>query len=468
MVKVTQTDESGESMYSFSEMVADLQKHHDERQEKKHIKAGKFIAAAVPATKLLLNVTGTVARSAGVLGPLHIATNGLAQVLDIVMAPNVQAGDVLTGLDLSLMDQCLINQLKFLPESEINNVILGRTLDLQTALIDFLRIGLQWLRCKYGSKIVKVAIGIDKVQSSKSLLEEARDALRKSMSDDLYLEYKRKSLEDRTEKELDGVCPHTEYLRHLARQRQQLHVRRLPGTAESIIQDTTYPTWGEGGPSTLWCTGLAGAGKTFAASAVIDNLELYIRGKKNVGLAYFFCTFAQRKDQSRESVLAGVTRQLIARKQRTTNLQIHGELPTLDERKRLFRDTVAQFNAVYIVIDAFDEFSTDHNQRLALARDLTELSKDSKCYFCITSREADDVLKALPNAVKVSIRASEAEIRQYVKYRLQEDKENSHAMQLAEQDPTLLEDLSDTILTKSDRMRVPSLDLFYIQANDCL
>lgn len=142
MAEVTQTDESGESMYSFSEMVADLQKHHDERQEKTHIKAGKFIAAAMPATKLLLNVTGTVVRNAGVLGPLHIATNGLTQVLDIVMAPNVQAGDVLTGLDLSLMDQCLINQLEFLPRSEISDDILRRTLDLQTALIDFLRIGL--------------------------------------------------------------------------------------------------------------------------------------------------------------------------------------------------------------------------------------------------------------------------------------------------------------------------------------
>ena len=96
--------------------------------------------------------------------------------------------------------------------------------------------------------------------------------------------------------------------------------------------------------------------------------------------------------------LSVITRQLLARNPGLcTKLGIDNQVFELKEHVRYFRAAVESFGVTYIVLDAFDEFSAEHDDRIELAEQIVELRElvDSRrLRFCITSRKADDVLAA--------------------------------------------------------------------------
>ena len=204
-----------------------------------------------------------------------------------------------------------MNRISYLAEENVDESILLSAIKLQKALTDFLRISVLWLDVNYTSKIAATAIGSQDVQAEVTTPQRAQGALRTSISDDLYLTVKRQSIESHNEQSLSNVCPYEDHVLHIAKQKQ-LCQDRLPNTGAGIIDGAAYQRWCTGETSTLWCSGLAGAGKTFAASAVIDDLELRFSGS-NVGLAYFYCEFDLRQKHGSACFISAVARQLMAR-----------------------------------------------------------------------------------------------------------------------------------------------------------
>ena len=348
----------------------------------------------------------------------------------------------------------MLNKLQGIPVENFDDAIRVQAVKLQTVLTDFLRESIVWLRKHYGTKIFSTAVGLQDLVAAKSTLKTARDNLRTSLSDDLYLTLKWRDLEQRNKEILDCMCTYGDHTFHLGKQ-SSIHKRRLDNTGTGIVDDPEYMNWHEGKISTLWCSGLAGAGKTFAASAVIDDLEL--RTSSSVGLAFYYCQFDRRGKQNSESigenVLGAITRQLLARNPALIGrVPIHGQFPTFEERKRLFLATVDALQVVFIVVDAMDEFSSNHDERIELGKLFVELRDDAgphRLQILITSREADDIFEDLSPATKIPIRASESEIRHYVEHtfpRLE------RAKKLVDQDPSLLAEVASAIVIKSGRM----------------
>ena len=365
------------------------------------------------------------------------------------MGPRQKTEAVLTGLDILLEDRHFLHKLRHIPPDAVDENVLVQAVKLQTAQTDFLTRAVSWLRQNYLTRTSSIAAGLDHVDDAKATLQKARDALRMSITDDLYLTVKWRMIESQERKKLEVVCPHNRHLVHLSKQRD-LHDDRIPDTGRSIVEDVAYRDWRDGDLPIIWCSGLGGAGKTYAASAVIDGLEFHAG---DYGLAYFFCEFNRRQEQDDRSILAALTRQLLARKPALcSDLPRNGEILSIKELQQLFVKVVRSFDATFIIIDALDEFSEDVSRRYRLAEMLVVLQKQigpKRCRICITSRPAKSIFDVLINAKEIEVRVSEAEIGQYIENAFELD---PHAKSMARQDPGHVADAITLISKKSDRM----------------
>src|SRR5580700_3936070 len=86
--------------------------------------------------------------------------------------------------------------------------------------------------------------------------------------------------------------------------------RRQSGTGQWLLDSAEYQTWLNIGKQTLFCPGIPGAGKTILTSIVVDDLNTRFLADQNVGIAYLYCNFRRRDEQSAEDLLASLLKQL--------------------------------------------------------------------------------------------------------------------------------------------------------------
>ena len=344
-----------------------------------------------------------------------------------------------------------MDQLCSFPEGAIDVKVLILVVKLQTAFTEYIQESILWLGKHYATQMITAAVGLQHLQTSKSTLQKARNALRDEMFNEQYLYMRRKDGDDRKLKVLDKVCAYEDNIVHMNK-RAELQAHRTPETGTGIIEHDEYRRWLNGEISTLWCPGLAGAGKTFAALAVIDDLSKLHATSQNIGLAFLFCEFDRQHQQTMMSVIGVLARQLIAQGQTFCGKVSSDDKPlSFEEKKKIFLLAATSFQTVYLVVDALDEFSSHLDQRQELARLLVGLREagSTRLQMCITSREAEDVFNELAPATQIRIQASKTEIARHVQKRFFESK---HGMLLLHQDPDLLTDVKEAVIIKSDRM----------------
>lgn len=197
----------------------------------------------------------------------------------------------------------------------------------------------------------------------------------------------------------------------------------------------------------------------YSSSVVIDHLELHIRSLKlpNVGLAYYYCQFDRQSKQDERGVIAAIIRQLAARKTELVEKykdKLENKYASFKDRRNLLISLMDNFETVFILIDALDEFSNDHDKRIELVKMLTDLFRDcDKMSLLITSRHAKDAMEEMQPDKTIELRASREDITKAVKEKLSK---SSHARKLISQDVSQNEPLEnfiiEGILEKSDRM----------------
>ncbi|KAI9710660.1 MAG: hypothetical protein M1820_002493 [Bogoriella megaspora] len=436
----------------FTEFVKAMKSSQEEKEKSISHHVGKFMAATYPATKFALGLIGNAASLAGV-APAQITANGLSQVLEIAMEPGRQTQEALSGLDLVVQDQDLLNKLRMLPEGGLDQSIIMQIVKQQTSLTEFLRESIVWLEHNRAAKLGSATFGIQDLKGAKSELEQSRRTLREMLSDQMFLNAIWNDLKGRNKEKLNAICEDDEHYNHLVRQ-SQLSGERLENSGTGILLDESYPLWRSGEKCTLWCPGLAGAGKTYCASAIIDDLQLKALDQE-IGLAFYYCQFDRRNRQSELNFSGAIIRQLAARKSSLCNqLKIESKVVNLDQRKSLLLQSIAAFQSVYLVIDALDEWSSNLQHRFNLVKLLTELRERAgpkRLRLCITSRGADDIYRALAPAIMVPIRASRAEIEQYVDWKFRNTEQGRYLID-QDQDQDLLGKVKARIIETSDRI----------------
>ncbi|KAI1076795.1 hypothetical protein F5B20DRAFT_572639 [Whalleya microplaca] len=89
--------------------------------------------------------------------------------------------------------------------------------------------------------------------------------------------------------------------------------KRQLGTGEWLLRSSEYQGWLKGSKQMLHCPGIPGSGKTFLTSIVVQDLTTQFRNETIIGIAYIYCNFRQKAQQSINHLLASLLKQLAQR-----------------------------------------------------------------------------------------------------------------------------------------------------------
>ncbi|KAI9924577.1 hypothetical protein MW887_006850 [Aspergillus wentii] len=140
--------------------------------------------------------------------------------------------------------------------------------------------------------------------------------------------------------------------------------RRQQGTCQWIFDEEKYKSWLFGCSRSLYFIGPAGAGKTFLASSVIDNLQRTFT-TPDVAIVFMFCNDEKEDDQSSTTFLANILAQLVYCKRtasHTTAALYRSESfatgnASAKTYQNAIRAEVNRFSKVFFVIDGLDTLS---------------------------------------------------------------------------------------------------------------
>ena len=161
-------------------------------------------------------------------------------------------------------------------------------------------------------------------------------------------------------------------------------------------------------------------------STVIDHLSNAIQAE-DVGIAYVYCSYQDRLEQTLVNLLASLLKQLLQEKQfipkDLENLyEEHirrGTRPTHDEVFNLLQVSISRYSRVYIVIDALDECSESGGrprELLSMVRNLTATAIS----LMVTSRFIPTIAQHFEQDIQVEIRASKEDVQRYLCGRMEQ------------------------------------------------
>ena len=151
---------------------------------------------------------------------------------------------------------------------------------------------------------------------------------------------------------------------------------------------------------------------------MIDKLGEHVAQGSKIGLGYMYCDYRDQKDQTTENILGAILKQLLRLLPEIPEavLKLYAERAS-QEKPLSSTDAVdllsiacAQFNKVYVCLDALDE--------LGNLQDLLKQLRDGPHFmqFFITSRYhvKSTVQKYLTEGRTISIEAHESDIRRFI------------------------------------------------------
>jgi hypothetical protein len=193
------------------------------------------------------------------------------------------------------------------------------------------------------------------------------------------------------------------------------------------------------------------------SSAVIDTLNKKNTASSKVGIAFLFCSHAERADQTIEELTGSLIQQLIMR-QDVIPGDVHelyrshnrfNTRPDYAELRKHLRSSVSRFRKVYIVVDALDECDESRKTRSSLLDLLRSLDTHVQLFF--TSRRLGEIKSRLYGATEFEIRAQEKDMRKYLSAQIERE---DNLVRLCKQDGTVRDEILHKIVAKADGMLV--------------
>ena len=223
-------------------------------------------------------------------------------------------------------------------------------------------------------------------------------------------------LNEKHQQILDWLSP-TDY----STQQNDSFARRQDGTGTWLLESPKFKTWIDGTKQTLFCPGIPGAGKTIMSSIVTDHLRNTFR-EENVGVAFIYCRYTLHMEQTPLNILSSLLRQLIqghdlVSGEASTLYKAHllrKARPTLKEVCDLLEIEASRYSKVFIVLDALDECSNTDGMRRDILSRIHALQSKQAVNLAATSRLIPTIIQDFEDAVRLDIKASEADVRKYL------------------------------------------------------
>ncbi|KAK0113992.1 hypothetical protein ONS96_014838 [Cadophora gregata f. sp. sojae] len=185
-----------------------------------------------------------------------------------------------------------------------------------------------------------------------------------------------------------------------------------------------FKAWMSKRNSTLWLSGVPGAGKTILFSSIVDKLQRAIG--ENAVMAYFCCDYRNPVKQDATMIIRSLIRQFAEHNDLCFDkleefYEFHSSddkvtLPTQRDLVTMLIDMSEDVDDALILIDALDECLTERAAVIKLLRDLNIQSQKIKTLF--SSRDEVDISAQLQGYTTVSMAENTSDISRYVKSEL--------------------------------------------------
>lgn len=245
---------------------------------------------------------------------------------------------------------------------------------------------------------------------------------------------------------------------HPSNKRNEVEQRRHPGSGGWLMDDTRYKTWKHTPGSFLWLSGMAGCGKTFLSSAVVDDMQ-----RSGLRVIYFYFQF---DDNTRRKV-DHILRSLISQSYWMTD---KAKAYTKDMRQRCDGHAEPTANQLYdclvsilnsdeywVIVDALDECPNRQGSHTeGVLQFIKSLREDTQehTHVLVTSRAEQDIRDSISqwgaeaNALQLKQGLVSQDIESYVTHQLA----TREGFKRWDGRPDLVQEIKDTILNKADGM----------------
>jgi len=191
----------------------------------------------------------------------------------------------------------------------------------------------------------------------------------------------------------------------------------------------------------------------FIRSIIINFLEQ--SSEEGSSVAYLYCNYKERNNQTATNLVACVLKQLLQTRptvadDAVTLYQKHlskKTRPCLDELNCLLQSEVRRFSRVFVVIDALDECT--ECEATILLHELRKLL--SHIRLLVLSRHVKYIERELHQEAYLEIFAHDEDIERYAKARIQEQ---SKLIRHLKAEPTLRDDILQSVVKKAQGMYV--------------
>lgn len=196
---------------------------------------------------------------------------------------------------------------------------------------------------------------------------------------------------------------------------------------------------------------IAGAGKTFLSSVVIDHFRDQAV-TQNYGVAYIYFDYKERDQQRPTQVIASLAKQLAAQ---TTDPSLPTEIERLYEKlerqekkpstEELFGallGTFKSFSQVFLVFDALDECNQD-SQRRGLLPLFHRMGQSGANIFLTSRQHPEDIQQSFYDIPKLELSAQKEDIEIYIRQKIEENPRASRLIQRAKCHDRIVSELID-------------------------
>ncbi|KAK0724031.1 hypothetical protein B0T21DRAFT_423448, partial [Apiosordaria backusii] len=197
--------------------------------------------------------------------------------------------------------------------------------------------------------------------------------------------------------------------------------KRQSGTGQWFLRSAKYEAWRAGRRQTLFCSGIAGSGKTVLTASVIEHLQGLYHGKHEVLVTYIYFDYTV-KDDNTEAPLANLLKQILASRQTLPPAILalynkHRERqtrPTDSEFLTTLAAVAATYSKVFVVVDALNESRRIGAEFMLHLFELQTRVKGCNINILASSRLAPEIQTLFDGKPEVTIEASDEDIKLYL------------------------------------------------------
>ncbi|KAF3936366.1 Inversin [Dactylellina cionopaga] len=227
---------------------------------------------------------------------------------------------------------------------------------------------------------------------------------------------------------------------------------RQPGTGQWLLRSIEFQEWLENNDQVMFCPGDAGAGKTIVTSIVVDYLRTLFKKEPSTIVAYIYCNYQTKEEQTLENILASLLRQLSQNQMKIPpsvrelykDYAMEGIRPPLERIYKSLISVAGLYSRCFIIVDALDESLESCRQRL-----LTEIfnfQETTKANLFATSRFIPEITSRFEGSLNLTIRARDEDIQVYIEDRV------THLSGIVGHSPDLQEKIKTDIVSSIDGM----------------